>query len=373
MSRFEDQFKNAFDHFEPEVDPKLWQQISQQLPSAPQNPGASGSAGTAGKGILAQLGIKGIAAIIATATLTILGVNYFLQKDVNATEKNIPTSLNEGTLSVDNSSSLTLPSEQEKVQDDAVVSSSHEMDPSSEKIVNTDTENKNKLDQKITIENALTGDFNKGKGESTPGKDSPTPALVVKNTTTPVTTSVSDDSNGETKNQAEPVVSTPKTVKPVLILSSKGGFAPLTVTALTNQEGNVNAVFDFGDGKSPVVGSTANNTYDEPGNYTVSCEINGITLEQKVTIFGQVPSAFSPNGDGINDLLTITKEAGITLEIRIFNRNGKLMFAGKGNNIFWDGTFEGRNADAGTYLYNIFATSDGGATFKQKGTIHLFR
>ena len=372
MSRFEDQFKNAFDHFEPEVDPKLWQQISQELPSAPQNPGASGSAGTAGKGILAQLGIKGIAAILAAATLTILGVNYFLQKDEKATEKNIPASLNEGALSVDNSTSLTLPSEQEKVQDEPVLSS-QEINLSSEKTVNLSTENKNKLDHKITIENALTGDFNKGKGESNSGKDSPTPALVVKNTTTPITTSVSDDSNRETKNQAEPVVSTPKTVKPVLILSTKGGFAPLTLTALTNQEGNVNAIFDFGDGKSPMVGSTANNTYDEPGNYTVSCEINGITLEQKVTVFGQVPSAFSPNGDGINDLLTITKEAGITLEIRIFNRNGKLMFAGKGNNISWDGTFEGRNADAGTYLYNIFATSDGGATFKQKGTIHLFR
>lgn len=373
MSRFEDQFKNAFDHFEPEVDPKLWQQISQQLPSAPQNPGASGSAGTAGKGILAQLGIKGIAAILTAATLTILGVNYFLQKDEKATEKNIPTSLNEGALSVDNSSSLPLPSEQEKVQNEPIVSFSQEMNPSSEKTGNTKTENKDKLDQKITIENALTGDFNKGKGGSASGKDSPTPTLVVKNTTTPAATSVSNDSNGEANNQAESVVSTQKTVKPVLILSTKGGFAPLTVTAMTNQEGNVNAVFDFGNGKSPMVGSTANNTYDEPGNYTVSCEINGITIEQKVTVFGQVPSAFSPNGDGINDLLTITKDAGISLEIRIFNRNGKLMFTGKGNNIYWDGTFEGRNADAGTYLYNIFATSDGGATFKQKGTIHLFR
>ena len=373
MSRFEDQFKNAFDHFEPEVDPKLWQQISQQLPSAPQNPGASGSAGTVGKGILAQIGIKGIAAIIAAATLTILGVNYLIQKDDKAAEKNNTTLLNETTIQVDNSSSLPLPSEQEKVQDEAVVSSSQEMNTSSEKTVNTDTKNKNKLDHKITIENALTGDFRKGKGESNSGKDSPTPALLVKNTTSPVTTSFSDASNGETKNQAEPVVSTPKTIKPVLILSNKGGFAPLTVTALTNQIGNVNAVFDFGDGKSPMVGSTANNTYNEPGNYTVTCEINGITIEQKVTVFGQVPSAFSPNGDGINDLLTITKEADITLEIRIFNRNGKLMFAGKGNNISWDGTFEGRNADAGTYLYNIFATSDGGATFKQKGTIHLFR
>jgi gliding motility-associated-like protein len=372
MSRFEDQFKNAFDHFEPEVDPKLWQQISQQLPSAPQNPGVSGSAGTAGKGIIAQLGIKGIAAILTAATLTILGVNYFLQKDEKATEKNIPSSLHEGSVTVDNSTALPLSSEQEKIQSEPLVTSSKDRNTSSEKTVNTSTENKNKPDHKITIENALTGDFNKEKGESTPGKDSPTPALVVKNTT-PVTKSDADYSNEENNNQSEPVIPTQKTVKPVLILSTKGGFAPLAVTAITNQEGNVNAVFDFGDGKSPMVGFTANNTYEEPGDYTVTCEINGISIEQKVTVFGQVPSAFSPNGDGINDLLTITKDVSIALEIRIFNRNGKLMFTGKGNSIHWDGTFEGKNADAGTYLYNIFATSDGGATFKQKGTINLFR
>ena len=373
MSRFEDQFKNAFDHFEPEVDPKLWQQISQELPSAPQNLGASGSAGTAGKGILAQLGIKGIAAILTASTLIILGVNYWIQKDEKVAEKNSTTLLNENALPVDNSSSLNLPSEQEKSQNELVISSTQEINPSSEKTVNTNTGNKNKHDQKITIENALTGDFNKEEGESNPGKDSPTPALVIKNVSAPVTKSVSIDSDIETKNPAAPIAPTQKTVNPILILSTNGGFAPLTVTALTNQEGSINAVFNFGDGKSPIAGSTANNTFEEPGNYMVTCEINGIVLEQKVTVFGQVPSAFSPNGDGINDLLTITKDSNITLEIRIFNRNGKLMFTGKGNNIYWDGTFEGRNADAGTYLYNIFATSEGGATFKQKGTIHLFR
>ncbi|MBK9639190.1 MAG: gliding motility-associated C-terminal domain-containing protein [Bacteroidetes bacterium] len=373
MSRFEDQFKNAFDHFEPEVDPKLWQQISQQLPSVPQNPGVSGSAGTAGKGLVAQLGIKGIAALLTVATLTILGVNYLIQKDEKAVEKNSPALLNESTLSSDNSSSFALPSEQEKVQNEPVASSSQEINPSSEKTGNTSSENKIKLDQKITIENALTGDFNKEKGESTPRNDSPAPALVVKSNSVSVTKPVSSNSEGEFNNQTQPVAPIQKTVKPVLILSTKGGFAPLTVTALTNQEGNVNAVFDFGDGKSSMVGSTANNTFEEPGNYTVTCEINGITIEEKVTVFGKVPSAFSPNGDGINDVLTITKDASITIEIRIFNRNGKLMFIGKGNNISWDGTFEGRNADAGTYMYNIFATSDGEATFKQKGTINLFR
>jgi gliding motility-associated-like protein len=177
----------------------------------------------------------------------------------------------------------------------------------------------------------------------------------------------------ETKANPEIIKSTENKVKPVLILSTTGGFAPLAVTALTNQTGNVNALFDFGDGNSNSVGSTASTTYNELGTYTVTCEINEMLLEQKVTVFGKVPTAFSPNGDGINDQLTITKESDIDVEIRIFNRYGKLMFTGKGNNISWDGTFEGRNVDAGTYLYDIFATSEGGTSFKQKGTIHLFR
>lgn len=373
MSRFEDQFKNAFDHFEPEVDPKLWQQISQQLPSAPQNPGAQGAAGSAGKGILAQLGIKGVAAILTATTLTILGVNYLLNKDDNTTQKNVPALVNEQNIAAENVDETTLPSAQEKTQIASDKNTATTVNPSEQKSIDSQKESKNNIGSKITIENALTGDFSKGQGESTNDKGSPSPASTGNNTVSPSTKQISNITVGETKVNQETVKNTDNKVKPVLILSTTSGFAPLSVTALTNQVGTVNALFDFGDGKSSSVGSTANTTYEEPGVYIVTCEINEVKLEQKVTVFGKVPTAFSPNGDGINDLLNITKEEGITVEIRIFNRYGKLMFNGKGNNISWDGTFEGRNADAGTYLYDIFATSDEGKTFKQKGTIHLFR
>lgn len=373
MSRFEDQFKNAFDHFEPEVDPKLWQQISQQLPSAPQNPGTQGAAGSAGKGILAQLGIKGIAAILTATTLTILGVNYLLNKNDDAAQKNVPAIVNEQTVAAENAVETTLPSAQENTPIDSEENTTASVNPSEQKSIDSQKENKNNNGSKITIENALTGDFSTGKGESAFEKDSPTPVPTVKNPAAISTKQSSTPAAVETKVNPEIVKDVDNKVKPVLILSTTSGFAPLSVTALTNQVGAVNALFDFGDGKSNSLGSTASTTYEEPGVYTVSCAINDVKLEQKVTVFGKVPTAFSPNGDGINDLLSITKEEGITVEIRIFNRYGKVMFTGKGNNISWDGTFEGRNAEAGTYLYDIFATSDDGITFKQKGTIHLFR
>lgn len=368
MSRFEDQFKNAFDHFEPEVDPKLWQQISQQLPTAPQAPAAAGSAG---KGMLAQLGIKGIAAIIAAATLTILGVNYLLTKEGKEVQHNAPVSSTQEV--------VALEKEGEKVQPSSISLEKEAAELPILKNNNTDEKSTHTSnhpltpDSKIATDNSLTGDLSKGKGESVQEKDSPAPPSVVKNGSVSTPKAGMNSSTEEAAANSAAISPSEKLVKPVLILSTKGGFAPLTVTALTNQPGNSKAVFDFGDGKSTTIGTTANTVYEEPGTYTVTCDINGEILEQKVTVFGEVPSAFSPNGDGINDFLILSKDPGITVEIRIFSRSGKLMFNGKGNNISWDGTFEGKNADAGTYLYDIFATAESGGTFKQKGTIHLFR
>ena len=369
MSRFEEQFKNSFDHFKPEVDPKLWQNISQQLPGTPQAPTAGASAG---KGILAQLGIKGIAAVITAATLAILGINYLINKDENTVQVQAPVIQQETSISEDKmteeQAEINRPSENSNEEK----SSNASINPSTGNSENKIAVKSNTTDSKTNIEKTLTGIINQEKGESEM-KDSPTPTASDKKTV-----AVPTKSNPNTVAQAvneEPIVKTNPAAapRPVLILSTKGGFAPLSVTALTNQEGAVNAIFDFGDGTSNSSGVTANTVYEEPGTYTVTCEVNGVKLEQKVSVFGQVPSAFSPNGDGINDVFVISKDAGITVEIRIFNRFGKMIYSNKGNTISWDGTFEGRFVDTGTYLYDIFATSDGGSTFKQKGTIHLFR
>ncbi|MBK7964963.1 MAG: hypothetical protein IPK10_06530 [Bacteroidetes bacterium] len=137
MSRFEDQFKNAFDHFEPEVDPKLWQQISQELPSAPQNPGAQGAAGSAGKGILAQLGIKGVAAILTAASLTVLGVNYLLNKNDNTAPTNVPTIGNEQTIVKENVDETFQPSAPKNTPTTSEEKTEPSVNPSEQKVINT--------------------------------------------------------------------------------------------------------------------------------------------------------------------------------------------------------------------------------------------
>ncbi len=87
-----------------------------------------------------------------------------------------------------------------------------------------------------------------------------------------------------------------------------------------------------------------------------------------------IPNAFSPNGDNVNDeIFVITHDVSELLEYSIFNRWGELIFTttdlGKG----WDGTVEGEEADIGTYVYLVRATGYGGVPFQISGNITLVR
>lgn len=67
-----------------------------------------------------------------------------------------------------------------------------------------------------------------------------------------------------------------------------------------------------------------------------------------------IPNAFSPNGDGVNDLWNV---AGLDsypdADILIFSRFGAIIFQGKGNKESWDGKYQGSAIPSGTYYYSI--------------------
>jgi len=64
---------------------------------------------------------------------------------------------------------------------------------------------------------------------------------------------------------------------------------------------------------------------------------------------------FSPNDDGYNDLFELNGvEYFKSSYIRIFNRYGKLIKAGRGETFSWDGTFNGKALPADDYWYEIF-------------------
>jgi gliding motility-associated-like protein len=97
------------------------------------------------------------------------------------------------------------------------------------------------------------------------------------------------------------------------------------------------------------------------------------------TVFKVVPwcnsivvySAFSPNGDGNNDLWRIGGlESDPGANVLIYNRFGILLHHAKGNSAHWDGKVKGSDAPAGVYYYVI--TSKQSAT-PVKGSVMLIR
>ena len=66
----------------------------------------------------------------------------------------------------------------------------------------------------------------------------------------------------------------------------------------------------------------------------------------------QLPNVFSPNGDGYNDIFRIITLDPVTLiDFSIFNRWGKLIFETQDITTGWDGTFENKEQEVGTYMY----------------------
>lgn len=74
----------------------------------------------------------------------------------------------------------------------------------------------------------------------------------------------------------------------------------------------------------------------------------------------QMPSVFTPNGDGTNDVFSpITdRSLGTCSELSVFDRYGHLHFRTQGNSIRWDGrTMAGEAASAGVYFY-VYTVND---------------
>jgi gliding motility-associated-like protein len=104
----------------------------------------------------------------------------------------------------------------------------------------------------------------------------------------------------------------------------------------------------------PTVTPTSDITYKLTATSTIGCGVSTdqvfVRVLEKVTI----PNAFSPNGDGINDVWNVKNL--ITYpesQTKVFNRYGQLVFEANGYAQPWDGRYEGKPLPGGTYYYVI--------------------
>lgn len=107
--------------------------------------------------------------------------------------------------------------------------------------------------------------------------------------------------------------------------------------------------------------------------------VTQITVNNTLAVF--VPSVFSPNGDGINDFMTVFADGEQVKEIKsfqIYNRYGEMVFKKEGfqpndEYLGWNGTKSDVKLSNDTYIYSMVLILKNGGEFFQQGSFMLLR
>ena len=86
-----------------------------------------------------------------------------------------------------------------------------------------------------------------------------------------------------------------------------------------------------------------------------------------------VPSAFTPNADGNNDLFKVYGENIAAFKMQILNRQGQLLFTSTDINQGWDGMYNGELQPSQVYIYTIIYTNGRGIQNIKKGQFTLLK
>jgi len=137
-------------------------------------------------------------------------------------------------------------------------------------------------------------------------------------------------------------------------------------------------LWDFGDANGADNSSAEQRpvyVYEQEGFYSVSLVVTDtfgcaktITKPNYISVFQNevvivpglfIPSAFTPNGDGVNDLFKVRGAQG-NVYMAIYNHWGEAIFVADNATKGWDGTRYGIPAQNGTYTYLVIVqTADG--------------
>ena len=174
------------------------------------------------------------------------------------------------------------------------------------------------------------------------------------------------------------------TSHPVAEASASGNFttgSSINFSTISGDNSIVTWFWDLGDGNSESMSET-NHTYDSEGIYLVTLTVenqygcvSSDTIEVNIQQVIDISNVITPNGDGINDYLSLKNNGVENYRIRIFNRNGQVVYEQKAKELNWDGrTNSGVLLSAGTYFYILKIKNNGSlGNIEQTGYITVIR
>lgn len=108
---------------------------------------------------------------------------------------------------------------------------------------------------------------------------------------------------------------------------------------------------------------------------TISCQLSVSAPVKGRTVTDQIyiPNAFSPNGDGLNDVLLVYGYTIKTMKFVVFNQWGEKIFESNNQATGWNGTYKNKTQPSGVYMYVCQITLRDGSTMVKKGSVNLVR
>lgn len=139
--------------------------------------------------------------------------------------------------------------------------------------------------------------------------------------------------------------------------------------------------WNFGDGNTSPLDNPVH-SYSDTGTYLVCLQVasGGIcrdTICQTIIVSEialiDIPNAFSPNGDGINEVFYVRGGGVKEMEFKIFNRWGTLLFESNSIKKGWDGTYNGVPQEMEVYVYTLRVVMLTDEEIFRKGNVTLIR
>lgn len=141
-------------------------------------------------------------------------------------------------------------------------------------------------------------------------------------------------------------------------------------------------------------------TWEDPssGSAGLTHTVTGLTPDQSVTIIVKaelgtacasensapvtgmarstevyIPNSFTPNGDGLNDVLQVYGNSVQSLRFMVFNQWGEKLVESTNANNVWDGKYRGTMQPSGVYIYVAQIKLRDGTVVNKKGAVNLIR
>ena len=143
-------------------------------------------------------------------------------------------------------------------------------------------------------------------------------------------------------------------------------------------------LWDFGDGTTATI-ENPTHTYVSEGTYQITFTVSyaygcTYTIQRTIEVVKgyeiEVPNAFTPNKDGVNDVFRPVYLGMQQVKIRIYDTWGGLLYTEESTtNIFngWDGTLNGKPLENGNYIYQVDAISRNGIEIQKTGPFTLLK